>query len=1055
MKRVLLLFLLVFSLSNTFSQTTYPITQTIGAPQTLVVSKGGFRADSSLIMPSFLDTSAANRSPYIKRYPGNLIWASNQVWVRNSDTTKWLLLAVSGTSSGTVTAISSGYGILNSPSIITSTGSVRVDTATLSLTYVRLIDTSGMLSKYLRKTDTASLSNRINLKLNIADTGAMLSPYLRKVDTSSLSNRINLKLNISDTANKWVNRIEKNVTKDSIIFYIGSTRYAINDSIGKNGTVTAISSGYGISNNPSIITSTGSVVVDTSVSGLSGKYVRVTDTANRWVNNITRVPGKDSIIFFIGSNRYAIKDSSGGAGTVTRAVDTLYRTIGKDSIQFKINGVYYAIKDSSGGAGTVTRAVDTIYRTPGKDSIIFTIAGIRRAIKDSIGNGSVLTGASSFGSFYDSTSQTIASITTAYPIKITKIDTARGFRLENNKIIADSAGVYNLQWSGQFQNTDNAEQDVTVWIRKNGADVVGSAGFVSVPKTHGSGTGIPGHIIASWNYIIPMAAGDSIVFYWQANNTGVSLQYYPQQTNPTRPSTASVIVTITPATGGSGGGGGGTVTKAVDTMYRIPGRDSIIFTINNKRYAIKDSLSSLQSYGNTGAMLYNQSGSAYGNDSLHYSESDNRLFVDAGLTIDASKGKNDTKGIVIDNLLQQNNYNHVLAYDNQTGMVGYKPFSATSAGVTDNIQFKAQAEAGGGFQASSDFVYTASENAGNTKRLGVGTSSPETKLDVIKGTITGGMNRGFYETASFSRNGDNKIGIYNGDNYNGTGSSISFGNIKNKNSLNYYPGFEFQNVNDSEAVANSFMRYNFTQRDSTGQVLDAGIDLMNIYADGKVVINGNGTYSSIGVTPRLVIGTSDNETALEVSSSNASHLIASFTNPAVGITTQIGAIDENPNAGYTATKGSIVNSPDGLYENLNGVYKYRKMTRPYRSYVAQLSQSGTTAPVANILENDLGYTPTWYRDDVGYYHLSSTELSDDSANKVVVFINAGGYPSSLVEGNRVNATWDRDAKTIYVVSSYFSPDIGGTNVPGFVADDNILSDGDDFNRTSIEIRIYD
>lgn len=48
--------------------------------------------------------------------------------------------------------------------------------------------------------DTTSLSNRINLKLNISDTANMLAPYLRKVDTASLSNRINLKLNISDTA---------------------------------------------------------------------------------------------------------------------------------------------------------------------------------------------------------------------------------------------------------------------------------------------------------------------------------------------------------------------------------------------------------------------------------------------------------------------------------------------------------------------------------------------------------------------------------------------------------------------------------------------------------------------------------------------------------------------------------------------------------------------------------------------------------------------------------------------------------------------------------------
>ena len=47
-------------------------------------------------------------------------------------------------------------------------------------------------------TDTTSLSNRINLKLNISDTASMLSPYLRKVDTT----------------NKWVNNITRTPGKD-------------------------------------------------------------------------------------------------------------------------------------------------------------------------------------------------------------------------------------------------------------------------------------------------------------------------------------------------------------------------------------------------------------------------------------------------------------------------------------------------------------------------------------------------------------------------------------------------------------------------------------------------------------------------------------------------------------------------------------------------------------------------------------------------------------------------------------------------------------------------
>jgi hypothetical protein len=50
--------------------------------------------------------------------------------------------------------------------------------------------------------DTVSLSNRINLKVNISDTAAMLLPYFKDSDTSLLNliSRFGLKLNISDTA---------------------------------------------------------------------------------------------------------------------------------------------------------------------------------------------------------------------------------------------------------------------------------------------------------------------------------------------------------------------------------------------------------------------------------------------------------------------------------------------------------------------------------------------------------------------------------------------------------------------------------------------------------------------------------------------------------------------------------------------------------------------------------------------------------------------------------------------------------------------------------------
>lgn len=52
----------------------------------------------------------------------------------------------------------------------------------------------------------------------------------------------NLTLNPSDTANKWVRLIQNNATNDSIIYYIGSTRYAIKDNGGAGGGTNKVDS---------------------------------------------------------------------------------------------------------------------------------------------------------------------------------------------------------------------------------------------------------------------------------------------------------------------------------------------------------------------------------------------------------------------------------------------------------------------------------------------------------------------------------------------------------------------------------------------------------------------------------------------------------------------------------------------------------------------------------------------------------------------------------------------------------------------------------------------
>ena len=113
--------------------------------------------------------------------------------------------------------------------------------------------------------------------------------------------------------------------------------------------------------------------------------------------------------------------------------------------------------------------------------------------------------------------------------------------VSSSKITVVNSGVYNLQWSGQFENVDTQLHDASVWIRVNGADVVGSNSLTSVPNKHG---GVNGHTIAAWNYFVQLNAGDYVQLMWSTDDAQVSLQYYAAGTSPTRPTTASVIATL-------------------------------------------------------------------------------------------------------------------------------------------------------------------------------------------------------------------------------------------------------------------------------------------------------------------------------------------------------------------------------------------------------------------------------------------------------------------------------------------------------------------------------
>jgi hypothetical protein len=146
------------------------------------------------------------------------------------------------------------------------------------------------------------------------------------------------------------------------------------------------------------------------------------------------------------------------------------------------------------------------------------------------------------GAWQDFTNQT-GSITTPTAITFDTTDIADGVTLvSNSRMTVPVDGVYNLQWSGQFQNSDNADGNITVWIRVDGVDVPGSAGLVSIPARRSVGN--PGHTVASWNYFLNLTATQYVELYWLKSDSLLTLETYPASASPPYPSTASIIATV-------------------------------------------------------------------------------------------------------------------------------------------------------------------------------------------------------------------------------------------------------------------------------------------------------------------------------------------------------------------------------------------------------------------------------------------------------------------------------------------------------------------------------
>lgn len=273
-------------------------------------------------------------------------------------------------------------------------------------------------------TDTTSLSNRINLKVNISDTALMLLPYLRKADTT----------------NKWVQDVY--VRNDSLFKFKNGTETFL-DTLGNGSSpgsgLTSVGlslpSAFTVTNSP--LTSNGTLNVigaGTTLQYVRGNGTLATTDSGMIPNFHLKVrslfSGTSPITFnstsgAIGINNATATGTKGAAAFTGSFSDNgsglidLLSVITAGSctncdLTFDAKGRITAASNGSGGSGS---GVDTIYRTPGVDSIYFTInGGAQRAIKDSAGASS--------GGTVTSVSGTSNRITVTSPTTTPVIDIA-------------------------------------------------------------------------------------------------------------------------------------------------------------------------------------------------------------------------------------------------------------------------------------------------------------------------------------------------------------------------------------------------------------------------------------------------------------------------------------------------------------------------------------------------------------------------------------------------------------------------------------------------------
>ena len=320
----------------------------------------------------------------------------------------------------------------------------------------------------------------------------------------------------------------------------------------------------------------------------------------------------------------------------------------------------------------------------------------------------------------------------------------------------------------------------------------------------------------------------------------------------------------------------------------------------------------------------------------------------------------------------------------------------------------------------------------------------------------------------------------------GTISSVNAYTFNGGAFINTYPITTFTGFNLLNTPQNNVINaYGFRVGDLYGTTISRAIDLSvssgvnkyNVYAGGtaknyfngntlfgtttddgvnKLQVNGSGKFStgvnvgdsesySFGGASVKVIGNAG-ANVIDIQTNNTSALFLSATQvprftALAGTGTRNVVADASGNLSTDSTVYAPLASPSltgtptaptapaGTNTTQIATTAFVQATKPYKVYTALLSQTGTNAPVATVLENTLGGTVVWTRTGVGTYIGTLT----------------GAFISQK--------TWTMIGGNYTLSTSFLRLNPSSLNAVSMVTESGGISDNV-LEKTSIEIRVY-